>query len=85
MPERRPNERSESRRGELFPGPEWTSLNGRGESMRGTWMRKRGIRIHRKKDDGTCMVVCYRESVTEAKSEIWRAQEGKKGGKTHDS
>lgn len=28
VPERRPNERSESRRGELFPGPEWTNLTG---------------------------------------------------------
>lgn len=26
VPERRPKESSESRRGELFPGPEWTSL-----------------------------------------------------------
>lgn len=37
VPERRPNERSESRRGELFPGPEWTSLKGRKEE-RG-WQR----------------------------------------------
>lgn len=28
VPVRRPNERSESRSGELFPGPEWTSLTG---------------------------------------------------------
>lgn len=65
VPERRPNERSESRRGELFPGPEWTSLKGRGESMRRTWMRKRVTKIHRKgwarrANEGVCMFVCYR-------------------------
>lgn len=40
VPERRPNERSESRRGELFPGPEWTSLTGEEERAEGGWGRK---------------------------------------------
>lgn len=39
VPERRPNERSESRRGELFPGPEWTSLTAE-ERAEGGWGRK---------------------------------------------
>lgn len=46
MPERRPKERSESRRGELFPGPEWTNLTGGGGGG-GRWEWRGPLRSNR--------------------------------------
>lgn len=56
VPDRRPNERSESRRGELFPGPEWTSLRG-GENV------DREMRSVSGENEWVCMFVHRRAEI----------------------
>lgn len=57
VPVRRPNERSESRRGELFPGPEWTNLPG-GEKGVG-WERVQ-LGSDSITNNNACNIVCLR-------------------------
>lgn len=71
VPVRRPNERSESRRGELFPGPEWTNLTGEGFG----WMRVIKIKHYTPKQQ------CASAFVWEVKNSTWKVLVRLKRGK----
>lgn len=77
VPERKPNDSSESRRGEVFPGPEWTSLK-----ERGPWgehaREKKTIKIHWKEWGDKTGKRNGHVRVKQAKSEMWEKTEGRK-------